>query len=269
MKNKLKTIGVIPVVSIDHIDDALPIAKALLECKFNIIEITLRSDCAIEAIKRIKENYPEICIGIGTVTNKSQVDEILKLHPDFIVTPGFNPSIIQYALDHKLTVIPGIDSASLVEQAMEFELDFVKFFPAEASGGLPKIKALSGPYPKMNFMPTGGVNLDNLNDYLSFNKIIAVGGTFFIDKTRLKEKNYDHIKENCFKVIKKLLNLKVESIEVKDANSSSLIQNLFNLNSIQHTNKNKIVITTSNLERFNYFYPNYTFLDFEVEIKEV
>lgn len=269
MKNKLKTIGVVPVVSIEHIEDALPIAKALLECKFNIIEITLRSECAIEAIKKIKVNYPEMCIGIGTVTTKAQIDEILELHPAFIVTPGFNPSIVEYALNKNLTIIPGVDNASLVEQAMEYGIQFVKFFPAEASGGLPKIKSLSGPYSQMQFMPTGGVNLENLNDYLSFSKIIAVGGTFFIDKAKLQVKDYQHIKENCTKVIHKLLNLKVESVEVQNENSIPLIQNLFNLNHVQHTDKNKIVITTSNLERFNYFYPNYTFLDFEVEIKEV
>lgn len=269
MKNKLSTIGVVPVISIDHIDDALPIAKALLECKFNTIEITLRSPCAIEAIKKIKETYPELCIGIGTVTTTQQIDSILELQPDFIVTPGFNPNVVQYALNKKLTIIPGIDNASLIEQAMEYGINFVKFFPAEASGGLPKIKSLSGPYAQMHFMPTGGVTLENLMNYLNFNKIVAVGGTFFIDKNKLKEKNYEHIKENCVKVIHKLLDLKVESIEVKDQNAIPLLQNLFNLNHIQYSNKNKITITTSNLERFNYFYPNYTLLDFEVEIKEV
>lgn len=208
-------------------------------------------------------------IGIGTVTTKQQIDAIIDLHPDFIVTPGFNPNIIQYALNQNLTIIPGIDNASLIEQAMECGIDFVKFFPAEASGGLAKIKSLSGPYSKMHFMPTGGVNLENLVNYLSFNKIVAVGGTFFIDKNKLKEKNYSHIKENCTKVIHKLLDLKVESIEITNQDSIPLLQNLFDLNYIQHSNKNKITITTSNLERFNYFYPNYTFLDFEIEIKEV
>lgn len=270
MQNKLNKLGVIPVISIDSLEDAIPIATQLIESKFDIIEVTLRSPCAIEAIKKIKETYPQMMIGIGTVTSKTQIDEILDLNPAFIVTPGFNINVVKYALEKELVIIPGIDNAALIEQANECGINFVKFFPAEASGGLPKIKALSGPYSHMNFMPTGGVNLSNLNDYLGFSKVIAVGGTFFLDKNKIKEKDYTHIKENCNKVIQKLLDLKIETIEISDTNSLPFVKSLLGIseNQIKISNKNKIVVTTSSMERFNHFYPEFSFFNFEVDVKE-
>lgn len=262
--------GVIPVIAIDCIEDAIPIANSFKNKKFNILEITLRTPCAIDAIKLIKQTFPEMMIGIGTVVTKSQIDSILEVKPDFIVTPGTNPKIVEYALSKDLYIIPGVDCASQIETAMDFNLDFVKFFPAEASGGLNKIRALSGPYYNMHFMPTGGIKLNNIMEYLSFNKINAVGGTFFIDKALIKEGNYQHIEEVCNSVISKLLELKIESLQVKDTSKFELCKLLFNLkdNQITKSNENIITISTVNKSRFDLFVGEIEFGEFKVIVEE-
>lgn len=264
---KLNEIGVVPVIAIENLEDAIPIAKQFYDNNLKIMEITLRTTCAIEAIYTIKKQYPDMIIGVGTVINTNQIDLIKDANIDFIVSPGFNPKVVQYAQQQNIIIIPGVDSPSTIEQAIEHGIKYVKFFPAEANGGVTKLKALSGPYPQIKFMPTGGVNLKNINDYLELKNVLAVGGTFFIDKQQLTQKNYEHIANNCVSCINTILNCSVASIHYENTTGLEAIFNLPKQN-IVHSNENKIIIHTNNIKRYLHYYPNTHFFGLDVEIKE-
>lgn len=177
---KLTKYGIVPVIKIERLEDAVPLAKALCQGGLPVAEVTFRTDCAAEAIKAMKQACPDMLIGAGTVLNSKQVDEAIEAGSEFIISPGFNPNTVLYCLEKNYPIIPGTSCPSDMEKAIEFGLDVVKFFPAEASGGLKSIKAMSAPYGQLKFMPTGGINPDNLNSYLEFDKIIACGGTWMV-----------------------------------------------------------------------------------------
>src|SRR5699024_9518534 len=145
---------------------SVDLAKALCEGGLPCAEITFRTEAAAEAIKIFKTNFPEMIVGAGTVLTTEQVDIAVKLGAEFIVSPGLNPDIVKYCVDNNVTIIPGCSNASDIEQAIKYGLDVVKFFPAEISGGIKMIKALSAPYGNIRFMPSGGINENNINDYL-------------------------------------------------------------------------------------------------------
>ena len=177
---QISKIGIVPVVKIDRAEDALPLAKALCAGGLPCAEVTFRTDAAAEAIKIMTENFPNMCVGAGTVLNKEQVDAAVEAGAKFIVSPGLNPNTVKYCIEKGVPVTPGTSSPSDIEQAIELGLDVVKFFPAEQSGGLAKIKAMAAPYVNMKFMPTGGINAKNLTSYLDFPKIIACGGSWMV-----------------------------------------------------------------------------------------
>ena len=190
---KLSKIGIVPVVKIDRAEDAVPLARALCAGGLPCAEVTFRTDAAAAAIKAMTENFPDMCVGAGTVLNAAQVDAAVEAGAQFIVSPGLNPRTVQYCLDKNVPITPGTSSPSDIEQAIELGLDVVKFFPAEQSGGLAKIKAMAAPYVNMKFMPTGGINAKNLTSYLDFNKIIACGGSWMVPGDLINAGEWDRI----------------------------------------------------------------------------
>jgi len=170
--------GIVPVIKIDDPEKAVPLARALLAGQIPCVEITFRTSAGEEALKRIHAEVPEILLGAGTVLTTDQVDKAIAAGAKFIVSPGYNPRVVAHALEKNVTMIPGCSTPSDMEMAIEAGIMTVKFFPAEQAGGLEYIKAVSAPYPMLSFMPTGGINAQNLAKYLGFNKITACGGSW-------------------------------------------------------------------------------------------
>lgn len=193
MLKTLQKIGIIPVVVLDDAKDAKALAGALVRGGLPCAEVTFRTAAAEEAIKIMVEAYPDMIVGAGTVLTTEQVDRAVKAGAKFIVSPGLNPKVVQYCIDKGIPVTPGTQTPSEMEQAMEFGLDVVKFFPAEPAGGLAMIKAVAAPYVDLMFMPTGGINAKNVRDYLAFNKILACGGSWMVKKDLIKEGKFDEI----------------------------------------------------------------------------
>ncbi|CAM4137034.1 bifunctional 4-hydroxy-2-oxoglutarate aldolase/2-dehydro-3-deoxy-phosphogluconate aldolase [Vibrio agarivorans] len=192
LNEQLANLKVIPVIAINKVEHAIPLGRALVENGMPCAEITLRTECAIEAIRVMRKEFPEMLIGSGTVLTNEQVDASVDAGVDFIVSPGFNPRTVQYCLDKGVAIVPGVNSPSLVEQAMEMGLRTLKFFPAEPSGGVPMLKALTAVYP-VNFMPTGGVSLKNVDDYLSIPSVLACGGTWMVPTNLMDEGKWDEL----------------------------------------------------------------------------
>ena len=192
---QISKIGIVPVVKIDNAADALPLAKALCAGGLPCAEVTFRTAAAAEAIKIMTDNFPSMCVGAGTVLNAEQVDAAVAAGAKFIVSPGLNPRTVKYCVEKNIPITPGTSSPSDIEQAIELGLDVVKFFPAEQSGGLAKIKAMAAPYTGIRFMPTGGINAKNLEDYLSCDKILCCGGSWMVKGDLVKAGEFDKIRE--------------------------------------------------------------------------
>ena len=222
LTDKIYSIGIVPVIALENIEDAVPLAKALCNGGLPVAEVTYRTACAHDAMIEMKKACPEMLIGAGTVLTKEQVDSAIDAGAEFIVSPGLNPEIVQYCQFKGVPMIPGTSCGSDIEKAMSLGLDTVKFFPAEPLGGIKMISALAAPYNKVRFMPTGGVNAKNINDYLSNPKIVACGGTWMIDKTAIKEKNFDKIEALTREAVSTMLQIRLKHIGVNTSNEESL-----------------------------------------------
>ena len=216
---ELSLIGVVPVIKIDRVEDALPLAKALIDGGLPCAEITFRTAAAKDAIAAISKAYPEMLVGAGTVLTKEQVDDAIEAGSKFIVSPGFNPEIVKYCLEKGCPMIPGISNPSGVEQALSLGLDTVKFFPAEQAGGIAMIKAMSAPYSSVKFMPTGGIGPANLNDYLSFNKIIACGGSWMVKADMINAGDFDGIRALVRGAVDTMLGFEFRHIGINSADN--------------------------------------------------
>lgn len=221
---RIYEIGIVPVVKIDDVEKAVPLAKALVEGGIPCAEVTFRTDEAEEAIKRISKEVPEMLVGAGTVLTTEQVDKAVDAGAKFIVSPGLNPKIVKYCIDNGILITPGTSNPSDVEQAIELGLDVVKFFPAEAAGGINMIKSMAGPYINMKFMPTGGISASNLNNYLSFNKIIACGGTWMVKEDLIKNGEFDKITELTKEAVSLMLGFEVAHIGINAENEQEAIK---------------------------------------------
>ncbi len=221
---QISKIGIVPVVKIDREEDALPLAKALCAGGLPCAEVTFRTDAAAGAIKIMTENFPDMCVGAGTVLNAGQVDAAVAAGAKFIVSPGLNPRTVQYCIDKGVPVTPGTSSPSDIEQAIEFGLEVVKFFPAEQSGGLAKIKAMAAPYVNMKFMPTGGVNAKNLTSYLDFPKIIACGGSWMVPGDLINEGAWDKIEQLTREAVRTMLGFELAHVGINAANEEEAIK---------------------------------------------
>ena len=219
MLKELSLIGLIPVIKIEDPDDAVPLAKALIDGGLPAAEITFRTACAAEAIKNITEAYPEMLVGAGTVLTTEQVDAAIAAGSKFLVSPGLNPKVTAYCLSKGVPMLPGCSNPSDIEAALELGLDTVKFFPAEAAGGLKMLKAMAAPYGQLSFMPTGGISADNLLEYLKFNKIIACGGSFMVKDELVKEKKWDEITALTRNAVKTMLGLEFAHIGINAENA--------------------------------------------------
>mgnify|MGYP002627599117 CR=1 FL=1 len=195
MAERFQKLGVVPVVVLENEKDAVPLAEALVQGGLPCAEVTFRTEAAEESIRLMTESYPDMFVGAGTVLTVEQVDRAVNAGAKFIVSPGFDPEIVDYCLEKNIPIYPGCITPSEVAQAVKRGLEIVKFFPAEVNGGLPAIKALSAPYHMMQFMPTGGVNPQNVKEYLSFDKVLACGGTWMVKDALINAGEFDKIKE--------------------------------------------------------------------------
>ena len=198
MNERISEIGVVPVIKLNHPErDAALIGKALCAGGVPIAEITFRAAGADKAIRLMKEANPEMLVGAGTVTNTAQIDAVIAAGGEFIVTPGFDPELVAYAQAKNIPIFPGCTTATDYHQALKFGLEVLKFFPAEQSGGLAKIKALAAPFPMFKIMPTGGTSLKNLKDYLACPVIAACGGSYMVTADLIDNNRWDEITAIC------------------------------------------------------------------------
>lgn len=195
MHKALYAMGVVPVIKIDRAQDAVPLAAALCKGGLACAEVTFRTNAAEESIRAMTAAYPDMLVGAGTILTIEQADAAVAAGARFIVSPGLNPQVVRHCLDKGYPVLPGVVTPSEVEQALSFGLEVVKFFPAEAAGGLKMIQAMSAPYGSLKFMPTGGISAANLESYLSFGKILACGGSWMVKDSLIREGRFDTIEE--------------------------------------------------------------------------
>ena len=188
-------IGIVPVIKIEDVEKAVPLAKALCDGGLPVAEVTFRTAEAEEAISRITKALPDMLVGAGTVLTTEQVDRAMAAGAKFIVSPGLNPKVVKYCVETGILITPGCANPSDVEQAIENGLEVVKFFPAEQAGGLAYIKAIAAPYVGMKFMPTGGISPKNVKDYLAYDRILACGGSWMVKGDLIKAGEFDKIKE--------------------------------------------------------------------------
>ena len=187
--------GIVPVVVLNDSGDAEPLARALCEGGLPCAEVTFRTEAAEESIRIMTEKFPEMLVGAGTVLTTEQVDRAVAAGARFIVSPGLNPRVVKHCLEKNIPVTPGTQTPSEMEQAMELGLDVVKFFPAEPAGGIKMIKAVAAPYTTLKFMPTGGININNVEEYLKYDRILACGGSWMVKGDLIDAGKFDKIRQ--------------------------------------------------------------------------
>lgn len=191
--DRIRAARLLPVVVLERAEDAVPLARALLAGGLDVAEVTFRSDAAAESIARIAQQVPDMLIGAGTVLTPAQVDLAVASGARFLVTPGYNPAVVARAKASGVAIVPGINNPTGVETAMAEGLSLVKFFPAEPTGGVPFLKALTGPYGGMEFIPTGGISMANLKTYLALKAVVACGGSWMVDPALIRAGDFDRI----------------------------------------------------------------------------
>ncbi|MEJ8627951.1 bifunctional 4-hydroxy-2-oxoglutarate aldolase/2-dehydro-3-deoxy-phosphogluconate aldolase [Helicobacter pylori] len=201
MQNKiievLQISPIVPVVVIENIKDAVPLAQSLIEGGIPIIEVTLRSSCALEAIELIAKNVPEMHVGAGTILNLTQLEQAQNRGAEFLISPGLTIKLLEYAKKKDMPLIPGVSSSSEVMQALELGYSALKFFPAEYCGGVKLLNAFNGPFKGVKFCPTGGISADNMRSYLDLENVLCVGGSWLTPKNLIQNKEWDKITEIC------------------------------------------------------------------------
>ncbi len=189
----LKNCGIVPVIKLEDAADAVPLCQALLEGGVYTAEITFRTAAAAQAIKNVSETLKDVCVGAGTVLTVDLAKQAMEAGAQYIITPGFNKNVVEFCLKNNIPVYPGVSSPTDIETALSYNLEVVKFFPAEANGGIKALKAMAAPYSMLKFMPTGGIEPSNLQDYLSFDKVVACGGSWMVKEDLIKAKNFAEI----------------------------------------------------------------------------
>ncbi|GAA8349158.1 bifunctional 4-hydroxy-2-oxoglutarate aldolase/2-dehydro-3-deoxy-phosphogluconate aldolase [Helicobacter pylori] len=188
---------IVPVVVIENIKDAVPLAQSLIEGGIPIIEVTLRSSCALEAIELIAKNVPKMRVGAGTILNLTQLEQAQNRGAEFLISPGLTIKLLEHAKKKDMPLIPGVSSSSEVMQALELGYNALKFFPAEYCGGVKLLNAFNGPFKGVKFCPTGGVSVDNMRSYLALENVVCVGGSWLTPKDLVQNKEWDKITEIC------------------------------------------------------------------------
>jgi len=230
---KIGELGIVPVVKIEKAEHALPLGKALIDGGLPIAEITFRTSAAEESIKTLTRELPKLLVGAGTVLTIGQVKKAVSAGAKFIVSPGFNPRVVDYCLENSIPVTPGINNPTQIEMALERGIEVVKFFPSEASGGLPLLESMSAPYTGIKFIPTGGINLNNLTSYLSNKKVHACGGSWMVKTELISLGNFAEITRLTKEAVSTMLGFEFAHLgineETKDKalNSANLLSHLF------------------------------------------
>ncbi|GAA8991782.1 bifunctional 4-hydroxy-2-oxoglutarate aldolase/2-dehydro-3-deoxy-phosphogluconate aldolase [Helicobacter pylori] len=188
---------IVPVVVIEDIKDAVPLAQSLIEGGVHIIEVTLRSSCALEAIELIAKNVPKMRVGAGTILNPTQLEQAQNRGAEFLISPGLTIKLLEHAKKKDMPLIPGVSSSSEVMQALELGYSALKFFPAEYCGGVKLLNAFNGPFKGVKFCPTGGISADNMRSYLNLENVLCVGGSWLTPKNLIQNKEWDKITEIC------------------------------------------------------------------------
>ncbi len=212
--------GIVPVVKLDDAKHALPLAKALYAGGLRCIEITFRTDAAEEAITILSKEFPDMLVGAGTVLTCEQADRAIKAGAKFMVSPGFNANTAKHCIENNVPIYPGCNNPSAIEAALELGITDLKFFPAEQSGGLDMIKALCAPYTAIRFIPTGGINENNLNQYLSFGKILACGGSWMVKSDLINAERFDEIERLAKQAVNKMLGFELRHIGINCDNEA-------------------------------------------------
>lgn len=234
---RIGELGLVPVIKIDDAKDAVPLAKALAAGGLPLAEVTFRTAAAEESIRKIAAEAPELLVGAGTVLSVDQVKLAVNAGAKFIVSPGFNPKVAEYCVNEGIPITPGINNPSGIEAALELGIKTLKFFPAEPSGGLSMLKAMSAPYGDVSFIPTGGIGLDNMASYLSWSKIVAVGGSWIAPADLIAGGRFDEITRLTAEAVAKIHGFELmhvgvnESDESSAASTAALLQSLFFLQS--------------------------------------
>jgi 2-dehydro-3-deoxyphosphogluconate aldolase/(4S)-4-hydroxy-2-oxoglutarate aldolase len=212
--SKLENIGIIPVVVLNNENNAVDFAKALYEGGIKTAEITLRTKTALKSIKAISDSNVDIIVGAGTVSSVEMAKKAIAAGAKYIVSPGFNSEVVDWCIKNNIPVIPGIITPSEIETALNYGLRILKFFPASKFGGFSTLKAYQSPYQQIKFIPTGGINEDNLNDYLSLSNVLACGGSWVCPMDDIDNGNFDYITKICKDAVLKMHNFKLAHIGI-------------------------------------------------------
>jgi 2-dehydro-3-deoxyphosphogluconate aldolase/(4S)-4-hydroxy-2-oxoglutarate aldolase len=219
----LGRIGIVPVIKIDDAEKAVPLAKALEAGGIPCAEITFRTAEGETAIRRINEAVPQVLLGAGTVLTTEQVDRAIAAGAKFIVSPGFNPAVVAHCVKRGIPIVPGCSNPSDIEQALEFGLEVVKFFPAEQAGGLDYIKAIAAPYTQVKFMPTGGINQHNIAKYIGYDRIVACGGSWMAGPDLINTGDFDRITALCKEAVQHILGFSLAHMGINTQNPEAAL----------------------------------------------
>ena len=233
--NRIGELGIVPVIKIEDVAKAQPLAEAMCAGGLPLAEITFRTANAEESIRSIAKNVPDMLVGAGTVLTAEQVDRAIDAGARFIVSPGFNEKVVQYCQKRNIPITPGCSSPSDIERASENGLEVVKFFPAEAAGGLKFIKAIAAPYGKMKFIPTGGISVKNLNEYLAFDKILACGGSWLAPADMVAAGDFEGITNIVREAVQLVLGLTIKHIGINEADADSSLKTAGSFSTLLYT----------------------------------
>lgn len=220
---KIGELGIVPVVKIEKAKDALPLGRALLNGDLPIAEITFRTSAAEESIKSLTRQLPELLVGAGTVLTIEQVKKAISAGAKFIVSPGFNPKVVDCCIENSIPITPGINNPTQIEMALERGIKVAKYFPAEASGGLPLLKSMSAPYTGIKFIPTGGINQNNLCSYLSNNKVLACGGSWMVTPELISSGNFTEITRLTREAVSTMLGFEFAHLGINEENKEKAL----------------------------------------------
>jgi len=218
---KIHSLGIVPVVKIDAPAHALPLGEALLAGDLPVAEITFRTAAAEESIKRLSGELPDLLVGAGTVITSEQAEKAIKAGAKFIVSPGFNEPVVDYCLEHGVPVTPGVNSPSQIEQGLYKGLEVLKFFPAEASGGMAMLKAMSAPYNNLKFIPTGGIKTANMHEYLDFSKVLAIGGSWMVKPEFIAEERFEEVTRLSREAVVSMLGFSLQHIGINTSDEAA------------------------------------------------
>jgi 2-dehydro-3-deoxyphosphogluconate aldolase/(4S)-4-hydroxy-2-oxoglutarate aldolase len=232
---KIGELGIVPVVKIDRPEDAIPLGRSLIEGDLPVAEITFRTAAAESAIKNLNRELPELLVGAGTVLSVEQVKKAISAGARFIVSPGFNPKVVDFCVENGIPITPGLNNPTQIEMALERGLEVVKFFPAEPSGGIELLKAMAAPYSGIKFIPTGGINKENLNSYLSYDRVHACGGSWMVKAELISSSRFDEITRLTREAVSTILGFEFSHLGINEGSpekaieSATFISNAFRL----------------------------------------